>query len=384
MSRVAVRRNCCTGETYRSSSSTAGPRCSGCSASQDHRPCSCSATTEPEHGVAGGLVAGDHEQQPEHLELGVGEPLAVDLGVDDAADDVVARVGPAVGGHGQAVLHHPGQRGHRLLGVLGGAGVVGAEQGVAPLEDEVPVVAGACRRGRRAPAPASRPRPHRPGRTRPRAGRGSRVAFVLHRRPEPLDRPRREDRLQDPPQPAVARVVHVQHHLAEHGEAVVGERRQEGAARLRREPLLVAVDLGDERVRGDHPETRAVDELDHRVVAEQSRRRRLGVPGDAAVAAQRVEGSVWHPVDERPVGREVDVDDVGDQPGALRRRCRASEASRRVAVLMRGSSGVGGDVVELHGPRPQRLVRLGVLLGEGRVLDVAAGSARSRGRPPWW
>ena len=48
VSRVAVRRKCCTGDTKRSSSSTALARCSGCSPSQRHWSCSCSATTAPE------------------------------------------------------------------------------------------------------------------------------------------------------------------------------------------------------------------------------------------------------------------------------------------------------------------------------------------------
>ena len=47
----------------------------------------------------------------------------------------------AVVGHRLAVRHHPGERGHRVLGVLRGAGVVGAEQRVAPVEDQVTVLA---------------------------------------------------------------------------------------------------------------------------------------------------------------------------------------------------------------------------------------------------
>ena len=46
------------------------------------------------HGVARRLVAGDHQEEPEHLELRVAQSLAVDLGVDDPADDVVARMSP--------------------------------------------------------------------------------------------------------------------------------------------------------------------------------------------------------------------------------------------------------------------------------------------------
>jgi hypothetical protein len=42
-----------------------------------------------------GLVSGDHEQLEEPLQLAQGESLAVDLGVDDEAPHVVARVSPA-------------------------------------------------------------------------------------------------------------------------------------------------------------------------------------------------------------------------------------------------------------------------------------------------
>jgi len=39
-------------------------------------------------GVAGGLVAGDREQQEEEVELELGEALAVDLGVEQGGDEV--------------------------------------------------------------------------------------------------------------------------------------------------------------------------------------------------------------------------------------------------------------------------------------------------------
>ena len=42
--------------------------------------------------VAGGLVARDREQQHEHVELELAELLALDLGVEELGDDVVARV----------------------------------------------------------------------------------------------------------------------------------------------------------------------------------------------------------------------------------------------------------------------------------------------------
>ncbi len=233
------------------------------------------------HGVARRLVPRHHQQQPEHLELGVAEPLAVDLGRDDAAHEVVARLGPPGVGHRLAVGHHPRQRLHGRLGVLRRPRVVGAEQGVAPLEDQVAVVAG------HAEQVGQHPQRHLGrdgGHQVELAGRpGEDVRGVaLDRRPQPLDRPGREDRLEDPPQPAVLRVVHVEHHLAEDGQAVLGERRHERAAHLRREPVLVAVDLAHERVRGGDPEAGAVDELEQRVVAQHPLDRGLVVPGDAA------------------------------------------------------------------------------------------------------
>ena len=42
--------------------------------------------------VAGGLVAGHREQQDEHVELELAQLLAVDLGVEQLGDDVVARI----------------------------------------------------------------------------------------------------------------------------------------------------------------------------------------------------------------------------------------------------------------------------------------------------
>ena len=56
---------------------------SGCSMQGEHR-----VVDE----VPGGLVAGDDQRDEEEVELGVGEPLAVDLGVHERRHDVVARV----------------------------------------------------------------------------------------------------------------------------------------------------------------------------------------------------------------------------------------------------------------------------------------------------
>ena len=42
--------------------------------------------------VAGGLVAGDRQQQEEEVEVHVGQRLAVDLGAEQRGDDVVTRL----------------------------------------------------------------------------------------------------------------------------------------------------------------------------------------------------------------------------------------------------------------------------------------------------
>ena len=201
--------------------------------------------------------------------------------------------------------------------MLGGRRVLGAEQRVAPLEDEVAVLAGHAEEvGEDAQWHLRRHRGHEIELAAVVDHFADDCAgVVVDRRSQPLDRPGSEHRLQDPPQARVLRVVHVQHHLAEHRQALVGERRQERAARLRREALLVAVDLVDERVRGDGPEPRAVDELEQRVVAEQPGDGRLRVPRDAAVRAQRVERGV------RDAGAEGRARRRGRRP---RRRPRAA------------------------------------------------------------
>ena len=206
--------------------------------------------------------------------------------------------------------------------MLGGRRVVGAEQRVAPLEDEVTVGAGHAEEvGEDAQRHLRRHRGHEVDLLPVRGGTGDQVVddgagVVVDRRAQPLDRPRGEDGLEDPPQPGVLRVVHVQHHLAEHREALVGERRQERAARLGREPVLVAVDLVDEGVGGDRPEPGAVDELEQRVVAEQAGDGRLRVPRDAALLAQRVERRVRDARTERSTAGEVDRGHLGDESRA--------------------------------------------------------------------
>ena len=97
MSAVAVRRKYITGDAQRSISSTAPVE------QRQGRPSSVGALVgvldERQHPVrdqvARRLVAGDGEQQEEQVELELGEPLAVDLGLEQHADDVVAGVARA-------------------------------------------------------------------------------------------------------------------------------------------------------------------------------------------------------------------------------------------------------------------------------------------------
>ena len=88
----AVRRNCTTGEQKRSISSIAP----GSSARSARSAASCSGWRDQrEHAardeVARRVAAGVDEQQEEQVELEIGEPLAVDLGVEQHGRDVLGR-----------------------------------------------------------------------------------------------------------------------------------------------------------------------------------------------------------------------------------------------------------------------------------------------------
>ena len=94
----------------------------------------------PRGRVARGLVAGDREQQHEHVELELAELLAVDLGVDELGDDVVTRIGAPLLGQVVGVRVERGRRRVRAFGTALELGVVGADHRVRPLEDEVAVL----------------------------------------------------------------------------------------------------------------------------------------------------------------------------------------------------------------------------------------------------
>ena len=68
------------------------------------------ATMRQRRRVPGRVVAGDGEQHHERADVVVGQPLPVDLGVDEVGEQIVARVGPAV----------PGEVGAERVEVLAG------------------------------------------------------------------------------------------------------------------------------------------------------------------------------------------------------------------------------------------------------------------------
>ena len=83
------------------------------------------------HGIAGGLVARDGEQDHEERELDVVQGFAVDVGLDQPGDDVVGRATAALLGHVVGVAHQ--------LGVGGGivrleVRIVGVHDRVGPVE----------------------------------------------------------------------------------------------------------------------------------------------------------------------------------------------------------------------------------------------------------
>ena len=138
---VAVRRKLWIELPHRSISSTAGvpqrrvvPQALGLVGVVD----------EGEHRVVdqvpGGLVAGHDQRDEEEVELGVVEALAVDLGLHERGHDVVARVGPAVGGHrvAQHVDLHGGHAGPGPPRALVVGVVAGADEVVRQLEDPRP------------------------------------------------------------------------------------------------------------------------------------------------------------------------------------------------------------------------------------------------------
>ena len=118
-----------------------------------------------------------HEHDEEHVELVLAEPVAVDLGLDERGHDVVAGVGPAVGGDRLAVRVDLG--GGDLAVLLGRleVRVLEADQRLLQSKIEVAVLARARRSSRRSPAAAARRRPPRRTRSRPGPRRSSTMAM---------------------------------------------------------------------------------------------------------------------------------------------------------------------------------------------------------------
>ena len=168
--------------------------------------------------VAGGVVARDHQQLEEPVEVVVGEPVAVDLGVDDRAPHVAGGVRPLFRGALPAVGEHLAERGHECLRIAAVFWVVQADQGVRPLEQQMPVLG----------AHTEHIRQHAQRHFGGDRGDEIDLAFLAHRvddgacvtrdRVEQLapDRLRSEGAVDDLAELGVLRGIHVQHHPAEH------------------------------------------------------------------------------------------------------------------------------------------------------------------------
>ena len=206
-------------------------------------------------GVARGLVAGHHQQDEERGQLGVGERLAVDVGVDQRRGEVVGGVLDAVGGQaphelGQVVAGvHEGQHGVLALGDV--LGVAEGQDDVGAVEDGVVVALGHAHH-------VADDLEREPGR---HLGDEVALALVPHLGDEVvgdlldvvLDGAHHagvEGGRDDPAQPGVAGVVHVDHGPEELEE--LGRHVEDGGARLARaEELGVPADLDHVGVAGE-------------------------------------------------------------------------------------------------------------------------------------
>ena len=119
--------------------------------------------------VARGLVARDEQRQAEHADLGVGQPLAVDLGLGQDRDEVVLRLAAALLGDLQHVLE---QLGHGRGGLLADVAAARLDHRVGPAAERRRsrrTRRRASRRSRTSASgspPARRSRPGRSGRSR--------------------------------------------------------------------------------------------------------------------------------------------------------------------------------------------------------------------------
>ena len=92
--------------------------------------------------VAGGLVAGDREQQKERPELEHADPLAVDLAGHERGHEIVARLLDLALPQLVRVLQHLEPGHHRVDGIVAVLGILAAQRPVAPIEELVTVVLG--------------------------------------------------------------------------------------------------------------------------------------------------------------------------------------------------------------------------------------------------
>ena len=243
-------------------------------------------------GVAGGLVAGDREQQEEQVELQLGEALALDLRAEEHGDEVVLGVELALG---RQLVEVAVQLHRRVLGQLGVGvvlGVLGADHAVAPVEDQMALILGY----------AEEIGDH----LERELGRdvGDEVALALladvvddlgrHLADallEAADHAGREALVDEQPVAGVHRRVHVEHHqplLLERLRRLVDQQRR---ALVGRERLDVAVDVDDVGIAGDGPEPLAVGlvlPVDGRLAAERS------VGGVGVLPDERIEWIVGH------------------------------------------------------------------------------------------
>jgi hypothetical protein len=86
--------------------------------------------------VARRVVAGDHQELEEPVQLVVGEVLAVDLRVHDGAPQVVGGLAAALFGGGPRVGEHLGEGGEECLRVGAVLGVVEAHEPVGPAVEQ--------------------------------------------------------------------------------------------------------------------------------------------------------------------------------------------------------------------------------------------------------
>ena len=113
---------------------------------------------------------------------------------------------------------------------------------------------------------------------------------------------RREAHVDQAPVLGVPRRIHVEHDLALRDQLLLGERRDQRAAALGRERLLIERDPPHVGVAGDRPEAAAV----HAV----------GMPGDRRLRAQAAERLVRHAGGEGVGTGEVGSEGTGDAPAA--------------------------------------------------------------------